>query len=104
MNQEVAAAAAAAFLEHRDAFGVAVTIGGHAVTAVVDENPLGRELAEGGFVDVGELKLNVLAADLPVAPVVGTEVICDGKRHKVARISRHPGWPLIELSLRPANR
>ena len=49
MTSETASALADAFREHRDAFGVAITFGSTAITAIVAEAEFGRELAGGGY-------------------------------------------------------
>ena len=104
MTAETANALADAFREHREAFGVAIEIGGATVTAIVNESPFSRELVEGGFADGGEIEVKVLLSDLPALPSLGTAAVYRERSFRVQRVAFQPGGLVGELTLRPAKR
>lgn len=104
MTDETATALADAFREHRDAFGVSITIGETEVTAIVNESDFGRELASGGFAQTGDLNAKVLLADLPEAPSIGTAATYRAATYRVQSIATQPGSYITELTLRPGKR
>jgi hypothetical protein len=104
MNIETASAIADAYSEHREAFGVPLTIGSEDILAIVNDSPLGRELVEGGFTDEGEVEAKVLLSDLSTLPSIGAAASYKSRTYRVARISIQPGGLIGEYSLRPAKR
>jgi hypothetical protein len=104
MTSETAATFASAFREHREAFGVSITIGTTAITAIVNESQFGRELMEGGFAQEGDIEVKYLIADLATAPVIGTAATYRDRSFRVSRVANQPGSLIGELSMRPAKR
>lgn len=93
-----------AFLEHREGFGVPITFGATAITAVVAESEFSRSLVDGGWAADAEVKAKVLLSDLPNLPTQGSSVTYQGQPFKVSRIAIHPGAHIGEYTLRPAKR
>lgn len=104
MTSQTATDLAEAFREHRDAFGVAVTFGSTAITAIVAEAEFGRELAAGGFAETGDLACKLLLSDLATAPALGDAATYNGRAFKVSSIAKQPGSLVGECNLRPAKR
>lgn len=104
MSPATAQSLAAAFVELRSAFGVPVTIGGEAITAVAAENELSRELVEGGFADEGEVEIKVLLSDLATLPSRGTACAYSGRSYRVQTMRIQPGGLIGEYVLRPSKR
>lgn len=104
MTAETAQSLADAFREHREAFGVSMTIAGTAIVAVVNQAPFGRELMDGGFADEGEVDAKVLLSDLPTLPSIGTAAVFAGRSLRVARVNIRTGGLIGELTLRPSKR
>ncbi len=104
MNAETSNTLAEAFREHRDAFGVSITFGVTAITALVGESPFSRDLTEGGFADSGTLKTKILLADLPTLPPIGSLVTYQDRAYKVSTQALQPGGQIGEFELRPAHR
>ena len=104
MTSETASAIAEAFREHRDAFGVAITFGSTAITAIVAESEFSRELVAGGFAEAGELQAKVLLADLATVPALGSAVTYQSNSYRVEKRAIQPGGLIGEFSLRPAKR
>ena len=105
MNSDTANSLAEAFREHRDAFGVPITFGANLeITAIVAESEFGRELASGGFAEIGDLHSKILLSDLPMAPANGNPVTYNGRTFKVNSVSIQPGSLIGEFNLRPAKR
>ena len=104
MSPATASALAEAFLEHREAFGVPITIGGQEITAVVNESPFGRELAEGGFADDGDIEFKILLSDLETLPGIATAVIYKDRPFRIQRPAIQPGGLVGEFMARPTRR
>lgn len=104
MTAETASTLAEAFREHRDAFGVSLTLGETTVTALVKDSAMSRELVEGGFADEGAVEAKVLLADLPMQPSLGMTANYKSRPMRVSSLSIQPGGLIAELSLRPARR
>lgn len=104
MTSETASALADAFREHRDAFGVAITFGSTAITAIVAEAEFGRELASGGFAETGDLSCKLLLADLSAPPVIGGAATFNGRSFRISSTAKQPGSLVGECNLRPAKR
>jgi hypothetical protein len=95
---------AEAFRESRSAFGVPITFGATAITAIVSESPMGRELVEGGFQTDADCVAQVLLADLPATPALGSPVTYKGRRWKVSRVEAQPGHLVAGITIKPADR
>lgn len=104
MNQATAESIADAFREHREAFGVPITIGETEITAIVKESPFGRELVEGGFADDGDIEVQLLLSDLQALPSIGTAATYRDRSFRVSRVAFQPGGLVGELTLRPSRR
>lgn len=102
MNAETAAAIAEAFREHRDAFGVAITINGDTISAVVNDSPYSRELIEGGFANDGEISVKCLTADLSTTPAIGQTCSYKSRSFLISSVSIQPGSAVAEIQMRPA--
>ncbi len=104
MQTAIANSISEAFQEHRDSYGVAITIGGEEITAIVAESQLGRDLMEGGFADEGDIDAKFLLSDLTAIPSRGTAVIFNGRNYKVSRLGITPGALVGEITGRPSKR
>lgn len=104
MTEETASELAEAFREHRDAFGVPLTLNGSEVVAVVNESAFGRELMEGGFAEDADVQVKVLLADLAALPSIGAAASYNGRTFRVQRFAIQPGTLVGEYTLRPAKR
>ncbi len=104
MTTETANDLAEAFREHRSAFGVSITFGSTAITAIVAEAEFGRELAAGGYAETGDLSCKLLLADLSAAPALGDPVTYNSRSFKVSGFAKQPGSLVGECNLRPAKR
>ena len=93
-----------AFVQHRDDYGVSITIDGETVTAIVSESQFARELMEGGFADEGDIEVKVLLADLTQIPSLGKPVSFRSRNFRVSRVGTQPGALVGEISCRPAKR
>lgn len=104
MNPETATAISEAFLEHREAFGVPITIGGETITAVVNESPFGRELVNGGFADEGDIEFKILLSDLTDLPGITTPCVYKERPFRIQRPAIQPGGFIGEFSAKPTRR
>jgi hypothetical protein len=104
MQSEIAGSLAAAFEEHRDDYGVLITIGGEEISAIVSESQFGRDLMEGGFADEGDLQVKFLLSDLTTIPALGNSVTFRARSFKVSRLGFQPGALVGEITCRPARR
>jgi hypothetical protein len=104
MTDEISSAIAEAFREHRDAFGVPITIGGKSITAVVNENEFSRELVEGGFAEAGNMSVKALLADFTTVPTIGTAATYKSRAFKVSAVLSAPGASVAEFAITPASR
>jgi hypothetical protein len=93
-----------AFVQHRDDYGVSITIDGETVTAIVSESQFARELMEGGFADEGDIEVKVLFSDLTQIPSLGKPVSFRSRNFRVSRVGTQPGALVGEISCRPAKR
>lgn len=93
-----------AFLQHRDEYGVTITIIDTEVIAVVNESQFSRDLMEGGFADDGEIEVKFLLSDLTSTPNLGASVSYRSRNFKVSQIGTHPGSLVGEITCRPAKR
>ena len=93
-----------AFVQHRDDYGVSITIDGETVTAIVSESQFARELMEGGFADEGDIEVKVLLSDLAQIPSLGKPVSFRSRNFRVSRVGTQPGALVGEISCRPAKR
>lgn len=104
MTSEVSNAIAEAFREHRDAFGVSITMAGQTVTAIVNENALSRELVEGGFAESGNLQVKALLADFSTVPAIGAAASYNGRAYTVTSRMVAPGATVGEFEITPSSR
>lgn len=106
MSPELAEELAEAFREHRDAFGVSITIGSDEITAIVQESEMSRDLSEigGGFHPEMEFHAKALLSDLSEIPALGAPVVYSGQKLKISRLAIHPGGLIAEFSIRPRGR
>lgn len=104
MQSEIANTLSGGFEQHRDSYGVSITINGEAITAIVSESQFGRELMEGGFADEGDIEVKFLLSDLPAIPSLGKIVIFNGRNFKISRVGVQPGSLVGEITGRPARR
>jgi hypothetical protein len=95
---------AEAFLEARDAFGVAVTLGSQTIQAIADESEFARDLVEGGFRLDAEVRTKVLLSDLTTLPSLGTAATYDGQSFRVSRVAITQGGLIGEFTLTPRGR
>jgi len=102
MNAEIIATIAEAFREHREAFGVAVTINNQTITAVVNESPFSRDLIDGGFADSGEVSVKFLIADLTTAAAIGQSAVYRERSFRIQTLTIQPGSKVAEAILRPS--
>ena len=93
-----------AFVQHRDDYGVSITIDGETVTAIVSESQFARELMEGGFADEGDIEVKVLLSDLTQIPSLGKPVSFRSRNFRVSRVGTQPGAFVGEISCRPSKR
>lgn len=93
-----------AFVQHRDDYGVSITIDGETVTAIVSESQFARELMEGGFADEGDIEVKFLLSDLTTIPAIGNPVTYRSRGFKVSRLGFQPGALIGEITCRPAKR
>jgi hypothetical protein len=93
-----------AFIEHREAFGVPITFGAAAITAVVAESEFSRDLVEGGFSANAELQCKVLLSDLAALPSIGTLATYQATSFKVSKVAIRPGGLIGEYTLRASKR
>lgn len=104
MQSEMANTFLDGFLEHRDDFGVEITIANETVTAIVNESQFGRELMEGGFADEADIEVKFLISDLTQIPSLGNSVAYRSRAFRVSRLGIQPGALIGELTCRPARR
>ncbi len=104
MDAATAADLAEAFLEHREAFGVPITIDGENITAIVNESPYGRELVEGGFAEDGDIEFKILLSDLENTPEIKTPVTYKSRSFRVQKPAIQPGSLIGEFIARPTRR
>ena len=104
MQSATANAFLEAFQEHRDDFGVSITIAGQTITATVNESQFGRELMEGGFADESDIEVKFILADLSAIPSIGNIVNYRNRVFKVSRLGIQPGSLIGEITCRPAKR
>ena len=104
MQSATANAFLEAFKEHRDEFGVSITIAGETITATVNESQFARELMEGGFVDESDIEVKFILSDLTAIPSIGNAVSYRDRAFKVSRLGIQPGALIGEITCRPARR
>ena len=104
MKASMATSIKEAFVEHREEFGVDITINGDAVDAIVSESQFGRELMEGGFADDADIEAKFLISDLTVLPSLGQVVSYRDRSFKVSRLGFQPGALVGEITCRPSKR
>jgi len=104
VTSETATAISEAFLEHREAFGVPLTIGGVAIVAAVNEAPYGRELVEGGFAEDGDIAFKILLSDLETLPSISTACTYKERSFRIQKVSIQPGGMVGEYTVRPTRR
>lgn len=104
MNSETAETFGSAFLSHREAYGVAITINGQDIAAIVNESPFSRELMEGGFADDGDIEVKFLLSDLSAIPSLGTSAVYRSRNFRVSRVAIQPGSLIGEITCRPHKR
>ena len=104
MQSEAANSFKEAFLDHREFFGVTITIAGQLISAIVAESQFGRELMEGGFADDADIEVKFLLSDLPSIPSIGNPVSYRDRSFKVSRLGIQPGSLIGEITCRPAKR
>lgn len=104
MKTDLASSMADAFTEHRDEFGVEITINGDDVEAIVNESQFGRELMEGGFADEADIEVKFLISDLTALPSIGQTVTYRDRAFKVSRLGFQPGSLIGEITCRPSKR
>ncbi len=104
MNLSLATSYQEAFLEHREEFGVDITINGDDVEAIVSESQFGRELMEGGFADDADIEVKFLIADLTELPSLGQVVSYRDRAFRVSRLGFQPGALIGEITCRPSKR
>jgi hypothetical protein len=104
MQTEAANSFSEAFLEHREHFGVSITINGESITATVSESQFARELMEGGFADESDIEVKFLISDLSTIPAIGNPVVYRSRNFKVSRLGFQPGALVGEITCRPAKR
>lgn len=93
-----------AFVQHRDDYGVSITIDGETVTAIVSESQFARELMEGGFADEGDIEVKLLLSDLTQIPSLGKPVVFRSRNFRVSRVGTQPGSLVGEITCRPSKR
>lgn len=93
-----------AFVQHRDDYGVSITIDGETVSAIVSESQFARELMEGGFADEGDIEVKFLLSDLTTIPAIGNPVTYRSRGFKVSRLGFQPGALIGEITCRPTKR
>lgn len=101
MNAELAESHREAFLEHREAFGVSMTINSETVTVVANDAEFSRELIEGGFSTKADVKVHYLIADFVTPPVLGMSAAYQGAVWRIIEASARPGALIGELRLEP---
>lgn len=104
MQASIAQSIKEAFTEHRDDFGVTITIAGQEITAIVSESQFGRELMEGGFADDADIEVKFLLSDLTSIPALGNTVSYRDRSFRVSRLGIQPGALVGEITCRPAKR
>lgn len=104
MQSQIATSLKEAFEEHRDDYGVSITIDGESITAIVAESQFGRELMEGGFADDGDIDVKFLLADLTAIPTLGKPVVFNSRNFRISRVGIHPGSLVGEITGRPSKR
>lgn len=104
MQAELAESYLDAFREHRDEYGVSITINGETVSAIVNESQFGRELMEGGFADDSDIEVKFIIADLSEIPVLGNPVVYRDRNFRVSRLGLQPGALVAEITCRPHKR
>jgi hypothetical protein len=104
MKDAISASLSEAFIEHRDEFGVDITIAGQIIDALVSESQFARELMEGGFADEGDIDVKFLLSDLAAIPSLGSAVSYRERDFKVSRLGIQPGALVGEITCRPAKR
>lgn len=92
------------FQEHRDEYGVPITVNGETITAIVNESPFGRELIEGGFADESDIEVKFVLSELTEIPVLGNPVVYRSRNHRVSRLALQPGALIAEITCRPHKR
>jgi hypothetical protein len=104
MQAEIAESIKDAFLEHRELFGVTITIVGQEISAIVNESQFGRELMEGGFADDSDIEVKFLLSDLSSIPSLGNTVSYRDRTFKVSRLGIQPSALIGEITCRPTKR
>lgn len=95
---------AEAFREHRSAFGVPITFGETAITAIVSESEFSRDLQSGGFAMSGEVQVKILLSDLPTLPSLGSSATYEDAPFSVSKVAIQPGGLIGEYTLKPSRR
>lgn len=104
MKVSLATSISEAYLEHREEFGVEITIAAEVVEAIVSEAQFGRELMEGGFADESDIEVKFLISELSGIPSLGDVVSYRDRSFRVSRLGIQPGALVGEITCRPAKR
>lgn len=104
MTSRVMDSIAEVFTGQLAVLGAEVRFGTLAVTAIIGEPAVERELVEGGLADSGNLTGRCLAADVATAPAIGSAATFQGRSYRVTRYTVRTGHPVAEFGLRPAGR
>ena len=99
MKDEKAADLAAILAE----VGETVVWKGKPYAALVSDPTIGEHLELGGFVESGDFTIKIPRAALTDhLPKLGEIVEFEGERFRIGRIANHPQYPMIVLTVAPA--